>query len=258
MQTSNGTLSALKFNKVESVPASITELYYIYGNKVPKHLVELENSNLLQIFKHPVKITELSDYADETYLDTKFDFDQKIAPLFYFKQDRKRIYLLQMDIKEMNQESLDIVKDQFEKRLLKEKDASSKMVLQYIIHLIERIYIGRKVSDKINFNTFVDYVNLLKKHFFSNFYDFENIDEGRLYFILKGYEQKGLAAKSIEKVQYLIRDFLAYNDKFFKRNQIKAKYMRKSLIFRDELDLILNAIEAHFRLEARKIANETV
>jgi len=252
MQNSNGALIALKYNKIQSVPISISELYHLYGNKVPQHLVELENNNLAHIYKKPEEIDELSDYADEMYRDTKFDFDQKIAPLFYFKRDRKKINLLQLDINEVNQELLNQIREKFTISIENEQDVSTSMVLKYIIHLIERIYIGKKISEKINFNTFVDYVNLLKKHFFSIFSDFEHIDEAKLYFILRTYELKGLAAKSIEKLQYVIRDFFSYNEKFFSKNLIKAKYMHKSLIFEDELDLILSAIEVYFRGEAKK------
>jgi len=252
LQNSNGALIALKYNKIQSVPISISELYHLYGNKVPQHLVELENNNLAHIYKKPEEIDELSDYADEMYRDTKFDFDQKIAPLFYFKRDRKKINLLQLDINDVNQELLNQIREKFTISIENEQDVSTNMVLKYIIHLIDRIYVGKKISEKINFNTFVDYVNLLKKHFFSIFSDFEHIDEAKLYFILRTYELKGLAAKSIEKLQYVIRDFFSYNEKFFSKNLIKAKYMHKSLIFEDELDLILSAIEVYFRGEAKK------
>ncbi len=252
MQSTNGVIMALKYQKIHSVPISIGELNYLYGDKVPQHLIALENNNLVCINKKPEEINEYSDYVDEMPSDTKFDYDQKIAPLFYFNKDRKKYNLLQMKSDEVNQEDLEHVKKQIKNMIEKETDISTGMVLEYIVYLIDRIYIGKKIAEKIKFNTFVNYINLLKKQFFSVFTDFEHIDEAKLYFIVRTYEQKGLAAKSIEKLQYLIRDFFTYNGKHFSKKSIQAKYMPKSLIFYDELDVILNAVEIYFREEAKK------
>jgi hypothetical protein len=202
-------LIALKYKKVLSVPLSLSELSYLHKDIVPQHLLDIEQYNFDLVQQSATtELSELDDYNDEMYIDTAFDYDDKVLPLFLFVNDRKKNNLLNKTPTEIKQEHIDRVKDNFLSALKVEKDISTFMVYEYIYYLLDRIYVGSKKSDQIKITTFIDYISILKHHFFSIFTDFENIDNAKLFFILKTNEQKGMAENSLKKLQYLIRDFL--------------------------------------------------
>ncbi len=246
-------LVALKYKKVLSVPLSLSELSYLHKDIVPQHLLDIEQINLDLIQKSvPDKLSEFDDYNDEMYIDTAFDFDDKVSPLFLFVNDRKKNNLLNATPKDIKQEHIDRVKDNFFSAFKVEQDISTSMVYEYIYYMLDRIYVGSKKSDQIKITTFIDYIGILKRHFFSVFTDFEHVDDAKLFFILKTTKQKGLVENSLEKLQYLIRDFFNFHKIKTKKHDINAKYMLKSLVFKQEIDSILKSIEEYFRFEANK------
>jgi len=122
----------------------------------------------------------------------------------------------------------------------------------YIYYLLDKVYIGQKKSNEINITTFIDYIGILRNHFFSEFSDYENIDEAKLFFILDTSKHKGAALNSIKKLDYLVRDFFNFHNKRFSKYKINAKQIIKSIIFKDEIDVILHNIESYVREVALK------
>ena len=244
---------SLKYKKVQSIPICLSELEYLYNNGVPKHLLEIEENNLKIIqSKMNGTIQEYDDYQDEMYIDTKFDYNNKVAVLFFFILNKQRHNLLDFTPESITQESIDRVKENFFNATKLEKDFSTLMVYEYMYYLLDKIYVGRKKSDGINITTFIDYVRLMRRHFFSLFTDFEHMDEMRLFFILNTYTLQGMAKKSLEKLKYLITDFFNFHNKKIGNYDVKIKHITKSLVFKEEIDVILKHIEIYFQNEAKK------
>lgn len=276
---------ACKYKKVLSVPVSLSELYHLFLN-VPKHLMEIEFKNLSIINKNTYQeklnrykwdskkvhltikdfqyqllelsrdIGELDDYADEMYIETAFDFDVKIAPLFFYKQSRQKINILKTGARNLKLENIQIVKENILQVLKHEKDVSTRMVLEYLYYLLSKTYIGAKKPGGISISTFANYIGVLKNHFFSIFSDYENIDESRIFYILNMSVQGGAAKNSINKLDYLIRDFFSFHNKRYAKYEIAAKHVLKSIIFKKEINTILEEIEMHFKKEALKRENK--
>jgi len=229
-----------------TVPLSLSELNYLYPD-IPSHLMKIESNNLNLIDKSNKLITEYDDYADEMYIETEFDYDFKISNLLYYKENQKRINILRSTPKDIKIENIKYIQEQMLLALKFEKDTSTRMVIEYIYYLLDKVYVGQKKSNEINITTFINYIGILKNHFFSEFSDYENIDESKLFFILDTSKHKGAALNSIKKLNYLVRDFFNFNNKRFTKYKINAKQVMKSIIFKDEIDVILQNIEIYIR-----------
>jgi integrase len=249
MMLESPAIVACRYKKVDTIALSVSELNYLYPQGVPGHLLEIEARNYELIGQH-FSYGELDDYADEMYLDTEFDYDMKIAPLFFYKQGMKKIDFLKSSPRNLDQSTLDLIKAQFDKAIQYEKDTSTLMVLYYIRHLMERIYVGKKQSVGINMGTFAGYVGLLRKHLFSKLTDFEHIDEAALFNILDIYKANGAALESLKKFNFLVSVFFRFHNIEFQKYSISAKHVAKSLVFKEEIDSILKEIENRYKQDA--------
>lgn len=249
MMSEPPAIIACRYDKVDTIPLSLGELNFLYPQSIPEHLLGIETYNNELMGQH-FSYGELDDYADEMYLDTEFDYDMKIANLFYYKQGKKTLDFLKSTPRDLDQSTLDFIKGHFDKAIQYEKDTSTLMVLYYIRHLMERIYVGRKQSEGINISTFSEYLGLLRKHLFSRLTDFEHIDEAALFNILDVYKANGAARNSLIKLNFLVSDFFRFHNVDFKKYRINAKHVVKSLVFKEEIDPILEEIENYYKREA--------
>jgi integrase len=249
MMTQPPAIVACQYKTVTTVPLCLGELAYLYPQQIPVHLLEIEDHNN-GLIGQTFEVDGLDDYTDEMFTDTEFDYDLKIAPLFTFKVGKQWCNLLKTAPRDLDRETLERIKGHFEKAIQFEKDISTLMVLYYIRDVLGRIYIGKRQADGINITTFIDYIGLLRKHLFTKINDFEHIDEAVLSNILDPYKASGAALNSIKKLNFLVSDFLKFHNVNFQKYKINAKHIPKSLVFPDEIDLILEEIETVYKKAA--------
>lgn len=249
MMTQPPAIVACQYKTVTTVPLCLGELAYLYPQQIPAHLLEIEAHNN-GLIGQTSEVNGLDDYVDEMFTDTEFDYDSKIVPLFTFKEGKQWGNLLKTAPRDLDWETLERIKSRFEKAIQFEKDISTLMVLYYIRDVLGRIYIGKKQAEGINITTFIDYIGLLRKHLFTQISDFEHIDEAVLTNILDPYKASGAALNSIKKLNFLVSDFLKFHNVNFKKYKINAKHIPKSLVFPEEIDLILVEIENFYKKAA--------
>lgn len=240
---------ACQYQTVNTVALCLGELAYLYPRQIPVHLLEIEDHNN-ELIGQTFDVDGLDDYTDEMFTDTEFDYDLKIAPLFTFKSGKQWDNLLKTAPRDLDRETLERIKGHFDKAIQFEKNISTLMVLYYIRDVLGRIYIGKRSSEGINITTFIDYIGLLRKHLFTKISDFEHIDEAVLSNILDPYKASGAALNSIKKLNFLVLDFLKFHNVNFQKYKINAKHVPKSLVFPEEIDLILEEIETVYKKTA--------
>lgn len=246
MMTQPPAIVACQYKTVTTVPLCLGELASLYPQQIPAHLLEIEAHNN-GLISQTSEVEGLDDYVDEMFTDTEFDYDSKIVPLFTFKEGKQWVNLLKTAPRDLDRETLVRIKGHFEKAIQFEKDISTLMVLYYIRDVLGRIYIGKKQAEGINITTFISYIGLLRKHLFTQISDFEHIDEAVLSNILDPYKVSGAALNSIKKLNFLVSDFLKFHNVNFQKYKIKAKHIPKSLVFPEEIDLILEEIENFYK-----------
>ena len=249
----NPLITACKYKKTSTIPISLSELSYL-GIGVPTHLSIIEINNL-KIIQKKVKnkwIKEMDDYSDETYLETEFDYNFKIAPLFFFIENKRRVHFLKKKQRDLKLNQIQTVKNNMLKKVADEKDKTTILVIRYIISLLNRIYVGKKIADKIGIQTFTQYINILKNHLFLHFSDYESIDENKFYFILGTLKNGGISKNTFLKLKYLIVNFFNFHNKIFSKYEFHLKYMFKSIVFEKEIDLILLKIEETIKQIAKQ------
>lgn len=251
MMAQPSAIVACKYKTVDTVGLCLGELAYLYPHEIPGRLMEIESYNNSLIGK-TYEYGALDDYTDEMYTDTEFDYDLKILPLFLFKEGNKNGNFLKKTPRDLDRGTLERIKSNFDTAIKYEKDVSTLMVLHYIRSMLERIYLGKKQGYGIRIDTFIGYIGFLRKHLFSQLSDFEHMDEAVLSSILDPYKASGAALNSINKLNFLVTDFLKFHNVDFKKYTINAKHIPKSLIFLEEIDVILEEIENVYKKEALK------
>ena len=96
---------------------------------------------------------------------------------------------------------------------------------------------------KIRVSTFKNYFSLLNTHLFEKVEDVSSVQTHEVQDIISELSCNRYADKSIRKISALIRIFFAFHNQEHSTISIKLSSYPKSLIFDDELDVVLQAIE---------------
>ena len=154
------TSSSLKLTlnaKIENtVKLTISELNKIYPNRVPKHLLEIEEEQIKIIFEKNDKYNDNED-NQESCIDIR-----EIEELDEF--------LKQKDNTPSTKLTQNVIKSIQSYIKMNEKNESYKIILTYILSLINKLE-----KRKLRLSTVKNYIGILNKHIFTKFEDLYNI-----------------------------------------------------------------------------------
>ncbi len=244
---------SIKFNLIQMVPIILSELEALQKNSVPRHLLKVNACNKRYRKNHDID-DEFDDYYDQLLDVGGFDYDTHIAPLLYFNHHQKKTSLLSFDNKDVKKEYIESVIKQFDHAIFEKKEISIGIILKGIVFYLKRT-IGPQLDEnndlkpKIEFQTFKDYLSLIKSNFLCYFEDIETFDESKLIFLKNILRRDKKSENTIKKVSGII----ATITKLDKSKILEKKLftdMPKSMLFEFEIDKILHKIKETYERKA--------
>ena len=237
-----GPLStAIEFRIPKTIPIDLLELNKMYKRKVPIHLLQIAKNNL-EIMFAPVS-TSATKKGDN---NNTFDLLSMIKPLFLIEEKGKQINIWGRKSGKIKKVYVELVINNIDKQIMHLKTDVPICILNYIKFLLFKVYPPNKKYVEIVYETVTDYLQKLDKHFFEVFTSWEDIKTSQIKKYYKHLEESNYASKYIQKIKSAINSFLPFIDKSSVHYKINAISMNKSLIFEDELDLILKEIDVAY------------
>ena len=219
---------------------NISEINHLYPGSVPSQLLKLENNHIEKSLKRPS-------------ID---DIDEESEPSLFYLHEFEQLETL----RKIPWHEIILFKKQAPKAImeleayLRSQDCirHNKYIVEYILFLLERT----EQKHEIRIRTFKSYLSLLDKHLFQKISNLENIQNYELQNIFDNLYRLQYKQKSILKIRGLIRTFFNYHSKTHSINLMDLSTFPKSLVFRGEIDPILEQIKAeekekHTRLGRR-------
>jgi len=252
--------TAHAFKKIKFIALSVLELDYLYPGSVPSHLVEIEQNNLTIVRDSKINLDE---YEFDVREEGDFDYDEDIAPLYKFKYEKKKYDLMSFNNVTIKPKYIKIVLEQLVAKYETTQDQSLVMILKYVIHLFQRVLNQEEGYIQISFKTATGYIGSLRKHLFNNYTDLENLEWSQLALylsFLRDSRHTGLENGVVAYVQTeeLIKRFLAFSNKETGSLYVIAHHMQRSLVFREEVDLILEEIDKKYTALPIKRASQNI
>ena len=219
-------------NRKALSPLTIAELQVNKSIVIPKYLQELEGK---RIASASAKASTANDEIDEdeklyTKLESSFslsEFDDLNELL-----KTKKVSEFLKKIPSAKRELFRYINDT-------DAEAHGILICNYVIFLLNRL----DGKHKIRVSTFKNYFSLLNTHLFEKVEDVSSVQTHEVQDIISELSRNRYADKSIRKISALIRIFFAFHNQEHSTISMKLSSYPKSLVFDDELDVVLQAIE---------------
>lgn len=221
----NLTLNA----KIENtVKLTISELNKIYPNRVPKHLVEIENEQIKIIFEKNDKYID-NENNQKSCIDIR-----ELEELDEFLKQKDNTPNIKL-----TQNAIGSIQSYIK---MNDNNESYKIILTYILSLLNKLE-----KRKLRLSTVKNYIGILNKHIFTKFEDLCNIKNNEIDTFIQRIDSLNYKRNSVQKVLRLTLEFFRFSRIEHGLNiEIPLLYYPKSLILRNEIDLILDAIEIDY------------
>lgn len=221
----NLTLNA----KIENtVKLTISELNKIYPNRVPKHLVEIENEQIKIIFEKNDKYID-NENNQKSCIDIR-----ELEELDEFLKQKDNTPNIKL-----TQNAIGSIQSYIK---MNNNNESYKIILTYILSLLNKLE-----KRKLRLSTVKNYIGILNKHIFTKFEDLCNIKNNEIDTFIQRIDSLNYKRNSVQKVLRLTLEFFRFSRIEHGLNiEIPLLYYPKSLILRNEIDLILDAIEIDY------------
>jgi len=217
--------TTLASQTIQSVPLSIADIDSLYPNLISKELLEKESSYIRSVFLRPdddeleYEVESFSEF--ELYEILSFERVMKSKKRF---ESVDNIHSAIKDIKEHI------------KRIQSKND---KLIYQYINYLLEKLLVN-----KINITTFKNYIYTLNKHIFKMIQDINNIRDYEIRGIMQRFENNSYTKNSVDNINRAFTVFFAFCSLKGFVIDIPSLLYPKSLVFKCEINLILDEIES--------------
>lgn len=230
------TSSSLKLTlnaKIENtVKLTISELNKIYPNRVPNHLLEIENEQIRIIFEKNDKYIDKEDNL-KSCIDIR-----EIEELDEFLKQKNNTPSIKL-----TQNAIRSIQSYIK---MNEKNESYKIILTYILSLINKLE-----KRKLRLSTVKNYIGILNKHIFTKFEDLCNIKNNEVNNFIQRIDSLNYKRNSVKKVLRLTLEFFRFSRIEHGLNiEIPVLYYPKSLVLKDEIDLILDEIQNNYLKES--------
>lgn len=125
---------------------------------------------------------------------------------------------------------------------MNENNKSDKIILTYILSLINKLE-----KRELKLSTVKNYIGILNKHIFTKFEDLYNIKKIEVDNFIQRIDSLNYKRNSAKKMLRLTLEFFRFSRIDHDLNiEIPLLYYPKSLILKDEIDLILDEIETDY------------
>lgn len=230
--------STLNSKTVQTVPLSLTEINKLYPNVISQAKLQQENIYLKAAIKRAEDVKKIPSSFDD---DNGFELYALISIENIMKYKDKKFPLKKITaaIKEIDNE---IKYPSFKSHLY---------IYTYIRHLLEKL-----LADEIKLNTFKTYLYTLNKHLFLMVEDINNIQSYELQTIMERFENYDYKKNSINNINTILNSFFSYVQLKGFKIDISALLYPKSLVFKEELDSILNLLDFSNGLEYKNVTDK--
>ena len=213
---------------------TLSELNVMHPDVVPSHLFETEIERVLNAMSRP----EVDDESGESEGGT------------FRLVDRNKFFdLLRTKTPSEFRKKVPSAKHELDTFLASEECSDhGRLIVLYILYLLERV----DGKSKIEISTFKGYIGLLNKHLFNKVEDLSKVQTHELNQIISNLTKMQYKHKSITKIQAQIQSFFALHNQKHKINKINIASYPKSLIFKNELDDIIDNVSKNATAEKTK------
>jgi len=216
----NNTIYATLTSKIiQSVPLTIIELDKVKPGVVSKELIIKEHEYISKAFKREKN----ANIADVEY----FDMYESIL----FEK------LMKSKIKDIDKKLIEKTIKDIEKKI-KNSLYHHKIIYEYINYQLKKLY-----NNKITISTFKNYIYTLNKHIFRMIEDLNNIKSYEIALILQRFENNSYTKNTIDRINTIFKHFFTFIKIKGFVIDVPSLLYSKSIIFKDEIDVILNYIE---------------
>lgn len=224
--------------KIGTVPLTLSEVDALYPNKIPIHLMQIEN----EIIQHASSL-KIVEEDEKDIIDTFHHIEDTISGF--------DIYELYELMNFLNTKSTIIPQTQINK-IIREldmhislyKDVHTSLCIQYILYLI-----GLMKNQKLRASSVRGYIRVLNKHLFKPIECLQKIQAYEIESILKNLYSGRYKANTIKSIIRIINRFFAYHFKDIIYLKVPLMNYHKSLVFEEELDEIIKRIEEEYLLK---------
>ena len=220
----SSTIEASIINRnISSVYLSLSEISNLFPNKIDEILLKSEKLKL-EIVQNKANTVNSTILNSNSYLLKDFE---ELSNLLKAKNATKIM--------------INKTKEELSNFVQKETYLHNKLQLTYILHLIEKLE-----KNELRLSSFQGYVYLINKHLFSMVEDLADIKYFEFQNILNRLEANIYKKSSKIKIRNRIRHFFNFDNKLEFKFPIESFFYPKSLVFDNEIDNILHAIENDF------------
>ena len=215
--------------KIENtVKLTISELSYLYPNKIPEHLLKIEQEQIKILFEKDVGISD-NNMSSVSCIDIR-----EIEELDMLLKQKGNI----VSTKAVK-ETINAITNYIKKN---ENNNSYKIILSYLLYTIQRLE-----KRTLRLSTVKNYIGILNKHIFTRFEDLLNIKTTEVDTFIQRINTLNYKQSSSKKLLRLTLHFFRFSRiKHGLNIEIPSLYYPKSLIFFNEIDLILKQIEDNY------------
>lgn len=221
--------------KINTVKLTINEVDKIAPNTVPMHLLKVEES----IFNKKNKY----DYEEEDEKDTLKYNEKEEDKISGFQIEELYELMLFLKSKEnkVSKKVIDKILKETDLYLKIDQTKHYKICVEYIRYLLELIK-----ERKLRASTVRGYIGILNNHIFKRIENLDNIQSFEVDTIFKRLNSGKYKPNTIKSITQIINRFFKKNSNYKLSCIPSFQSYPKSLIFKDEIDNILETIELNY------------
>ena len=246
----------IKAKIVPTVPLTLTEIEKVFPHEELLSLrqKDAEKFRIERVFqRREVLIEERKKQEKIKKRKSKKEEDESAS---YGMMDVESLaFLLRIKGTQFSKQNVEDAINEIEDYLQNTQTLHDQILFKYVLYMLHFLY-----HRKLALSTVKNYLGLLNKHLFKMVEDLSNIKQHELTAISQRLEVMRYKNSSVKAVYKNIRRFFKYHKKRYPElMDIVSLYYPKSLVFKHELDDILNEIETAYKKDNNvKSKGETI
>lgn len=246
----------LDTNRIKTVRLTIDDILYLFPETViPKHIIDFENNLKTLVYNEQYAKDDEEDTTstlkDENVLDDE-NIEEPISSILNITDIESVVTYLKSDDIYISKTNFLQIKNEIDMLNKIEDDAHIYMITDYILYLITLNH-----SKKLRHSTVRNYLLILNKHIFGKIKDLSNIQQIEYQAISYKLNYSNYKSRTIQSYYKIISRFFKYCKK---NHSLKINYSTfvypKSLIYKNELQQILDYIETRYETNLLKQKNQ--
>lgn len=220
----NNMITATFMTKtISTVPLSIAEINKCYPNLISKkHLIKEEKFIINSIKRNAQRNKEVK--KDNVHFEL-YELES-LEEIMKNKKEAISFKNIETTIKNIDEKIKENISE------------THKIIYNYISYLLNRVF-----SKKIRISTFRNYIYTINKHLFNMIENINDIKDYEINAIIQRFENNSYSKNTMSNIKKSFKMFFIFVKKEGFKMDITSFLYPKSLIFKDEIDLIIKEIE---------------